>query len=244
MNPSRISILGVPVDAVTLPEAVKRIQDMARSEGQFHVMTPNPEMLVEAANNPKFLAVLQSSALNLPDGIGLLWAARQLNRPLPARVTGIDVLSALCASGSFLGPVYLLGAAEGVAERAAQVLRSRNPSLVIAGTHAGSPKEIDEVAIVARINASKTNVLFVAYGAPSQDLWIARNLKKMKGVKVAMGVGGSFDFLVGVQQRAPKWMRGIGLEWLWRVMIEPARIKRIYTAVFVFPWSVLRGDGR
>lgn len=213
---------------------------------QFHVATPNPEMLVEAQQNPGFRAVLQNTSLNVPDGVGLVWAMRHAQRycatALPTRVTGTDTLLTLCSSTSRISPpekIFLLGAAEGVAERAAEVLIQRNPGLKIVGTFAGSPKEEEEFSIIARINASQPTLLFVAYGAPQQDFWIARNLSKMPSVKVAMGVGGAFDFIAGKQKRAPQVFQGIGLEWLWRLTREPRRIKRIWNAVAVFPWMVL-----
>lgn len=234
---NRVSILGVPVDCVTLTEARDRVLAMSVS-GTHHVMTPNPEMLVEAHHNPAFKTLLQSSDLNIPDGAGLLWAARRAGETLPERVTGVDLLSAVT---SVVGcpSVFLLGAAEGVAEAAADHLRRKNPSLHIAGTYAGSPHENEEQMIVAKINASGASILFVAYGAPQQDMWIRRNFPKMTSVHVAMGIGGAFDFLAGKRTRAPQALRSFGLEWLWRLIQEPTRIGRIFTAVVVFPYLVL-----
>jgi N-acetylglucosaminyldiphosphoundecaprenol N-acetyl-beta-D-mannosaminyltransferase len=133
----RVSILGVPVDAVTRSEAVSRIGDMLRSNTQHHVATPNPEMLVEASKNKQLFAVLQQTALNVPDGTGLLWAARRVGTPLPQRVTGVDVMTDVCCANN--GPVFLLGAIPGIAEHAADALKKKNPALVIAGTFAGFP---------------------------------------------------------------------------------------------------------
>lgn len=243
MSRTVVTILGIPIDNVTLDEAVIRIAAMANGSDQSHVMTPNPEMLVAAQRDPVFRVVLQNSSLNLPDGTGLLLAARILGTPLRERVSGIDIVTALCKRTD-LGPVFLLGAASGVAERAADVLRLSNPSLSIAGTFAGSPDSREEGAIVQRITVSGARILLVAFGAPAQDLWIARHLKKMPNVRVAMGVGGSFDFLSGLRSRAPKFLRVIGLEWLWRLLHEPARFGRIITAVLVFPLLVLRRGRR
>lgn len=105
--------------------------------------------------------------------------------------------------------------------------------------HEGSPREVDAQEIVDRVNASGAKLLLVAYGAPTQDLWIAKHLSQMPTVRVAMGVGGTFDFLSGNVQRAPRFMRSIGMEWLWRVILQPWRIKRIWTAVVTFPVLVL-----
>lgn len=239
MRRDAVSILGVPIDNITLGEAVDRLVVFAQGSGQHHVMTPNPEMLVAAQKDPTFRSVLQSSTLNLPDGTGLLLAARFLGTPLRSRVTGVDAVSALCLRAD-VGPVFLLGAAPGVAERAASLLRRKNPALVVAGTYAGSPDTEEEEAILQRINASGARLLFVAFGAPVQDLWIARTLKRMPGIKIAMGVGGAFDFLAGVRPRAPILLRLIGLEWLWRLLVEPARFGRMFTAVVVFPFLVLQ----
>ncbi len=234
---NRVSILGVPLDPVTLKEARDRVLAMSAS-GAHHVMTPNPEMLTEASRNPSFKNLLQSSDMNIADGVGLLWAARRVGQPLPQRVTGIDLLSAVTAS-PLCPSVFLLGAAEGVAKAAAEYLQKKNPSFRIAGTYSGSPHPDEEAMIVARINASEASILFVAYGAPKQDEWIRRNLPKMPSVHVAMGIGGAFDFLAGKRKRAPSVLRSLGLEWLWRLIQEPTRIKRIFTAVVIFPYLVL-----
>jgi N-acetylglucosaminyldiphosphoundecaprenol N-acetyl-beta-D-mannosaminyltransferase len=241
--PSRISILGCPIDSVTHLEALDMVKGFLRQGGQHHVMTPNPEMLVEAQRNPAFLQILLRSALNIPDGTGVLWAAARQHTPLRERVTGVDFLRDLCLS-SDLPPVFFLGAAPGIAKRAADILRVSNPSLAIAGTYAGSPAPYEEQAIIERINASGAAILFVAYGAPAQDIWIDRNLVHMPKIRVAMGVGGSFDFIAGTKRRAPVRMRSLGLEWVWRLLLEPQRIGRIFTAVVVFPWMVRRAGSR
>lgn len=234
----RVSILGVPVDAVTRSRSVARIGEMLASDGQYQVATPNPEMLVEASKNPALLQVLQRTALNLPDGTGLLWAARRAGTTLPERVTGVDVMTELCRTN--VGPVFLLGAFPGIAEYAAAALLANTPQLKIVGMFAGSPKPEHEDEIIGMINTSGARLLFVAYGAPKQELWIDRNLSKLPGVRVAMGVGGAFDFLAGRRKRAPAWMQRGGVEWVWRLLQEPHRIGRILTATLVFPWLVLR----
>jgi N-acetylglucosaminyldiphosphoundecaprenol N-acetyl-beta-D-mannosaminyltransferase len=229
-----VSILGVRIDVVTLHEARDAVLAMAQGTTQHHIMTPNPEMLVAAHRDPAFKTLLNTSALNIPDGAGLLWAAPLLTE----RVTGVDLLSSVCASLN-CPSVFLLGAADGVAAKAADVLRSKNPSLTIAGTFSGSPREEESAAIISRINTSGAHILFVAYGAPIQDFWIEKYLSQMPGVKVAMGVGGSLDFLAGVRVRAPALFRQCGLEWLWRLVQEPSRFRRILNAVIVFPFLVL-----
>src|SRR3989344_25580 len=167
---SRIEILGIPIDILTPEEAVREIASFFRKEGQFHVATPNPEMLVEAKRNPEFREVLRKTSLNLPDGIGLVWAVARASgpryagqRPAPQRVTGTDTLQALCSPESRICPperVFLLGAAPGIAESAAKELQKKNPALKIVGTFAGSPREEEEGEIRQRISAANPTLLF------------------------------------------------------------------------------------
>lgn len=237
---SRVLLLGVPIDPMTGEEAVRRIRAFLEEPRQCHVMTPNAEMLVEARRNPAFHALLRRTALNLPDSVGLLYAARWTGQHLPERVTGVDTVTKLLAALDAKHPVFLLGAAPGIAEKAAAELRRHNPQLVIAGTHAGSPSPADAPAILERIRAAKPHLLLVAYGAPRQDLWIDAHRAQMPSVRVAMGVGGTLDFLAGTQKRAPRVFQKLGLEWLWRLVKEPRRWKRILIATLVFPWMMLR----
>lgn len=235
---SSITILGVRVDNVTYDTALARIDAYLR-EGNFHlVATLNPEFVVMAQTNAEFARVLSQSALNVPDGVGLLWAARHLKTPLKERVTGqelVDRISALAARCGY--PVFLLGAREGIAERAGAELTRRHPGLMIAGCYAGSPAPQENQRIVDRINESRAQILFVAYGPPKQELWIARNANQLK-VAVAMGVGGTFDTLAGIVPRAPKWIQRAGLEWLYRLLREPRRWRRQLTIPY-FMWLVV-----
>lgn len=239
---SRVTILGVPVDALTGQQAVVRIREYLASTAQHHVMTPNSEMLVAASKDPVFHALLNRASLNIADSAGMLWAARHTGQHLPERVTGVDTVQALCMELDARSPVFLLGAGEGVAAQAASILQQRNPQLTIAGAYAGSPRTEDALAIIKRINESGATLLLVAYGAPAQDMWIDEHLKELPGVRVAMGVGGTFDFITGKQQRAPLIVRNLHLEWLWRLVREPRRIGRIVNAVIIFPLLVWRND--
>lgn len=237
----KIKILGIPFDNVTLEEALKEVEKMMSSEDQFHIATPNPEMLLEAQKNEKFRLVLQNTALNIPDGVGIILASIWLRKPLKQRVTGIDLMEKIIEKSKGK-KIFLLGAAKGVAEKTAEIFQKKFPEVKIAGTHSGSPKVEDEKKIVNKINSSAAEILFVAYGAPAQELWIERNLKKMPTVKIAIGIGGAFDFITGIQKRAPKWMQKIGLEWLYRLLQEPKRTKRIINATIRFPIIFLRRD--
>ena len=245
MVPSRrIEILGVPVNALTYDDWLRQIDNWISSDsGAQHVCTVNPEFIMIARGDPIFFNILTRAALCIPDGIGLLWASRRLGAPLPARLTGSDGVPLIARRAAEQGwKIFFLGAAEGIALQAAETLRSRYPRLSVAGTHAGSPAEQEEDNIVELVNASGADILFVAYGAPSQDKWIARNLPRLK-VSMAMGVGGSFDFIAGVVPRAPVWMQERGLEWLYRLLRQPWRLRRMLRLPrFVF--AVLWRSGR
>ena len=236
---NRVHILGVPIDSVTQEQAVDRIMGYLQEETQHHVMTPNSEMLVEASKNDAFKKLLQTTALNIPDSAGLLWAAKWKKQRLPQRVTGVDTVQSLCKKLDAQHPIFLLGGAEGIAEQAASTLMQQNPTLIVCGLYSGSPKDEEADTIINMINACQPHLLLVAYGAPQQDFWIAKHLSRMPSVKVAMGVGGTLDFLAGKVQRAPKLMQSLHIEWLWRLVKEPKRWKRILNAVVMFPWLVL-----
>lgn len=232
-----INILGVRVDKVTYDDALAQIENFLR-EGNFHqIATVNPEFVVIAQTHAEFMRVLNNSALNLADGVGLLWAARRLGTPLPERVTGQETLDRIAALAAQRGDkIFLLGAREGIAECAAARLKERYPRLEIGGTYAGSPTREEEEYIITRIKESKARILFVAYGPPKQELWIARNASRLT-VSLAMGVGGTFDTLAGVAPRAPHWMQRAGFEWTYRLLREPRRLKR-QLAIPHFMWLI------
>lgn len=153
----------------------------------------------------------------------------------------VQQLAALAAERGYR--IFLLGAAPGVAEQAAAVLQRRHPALLIAGCFAGSPHARHAPFIQQIIAAAQPHILLVAYGHPAQDLWIARHQPVLK-IPLAMGVGGVFDYLAGRVPLAPRWMRQLGLEWLFRLMVQPHRWRRIITAVPLFSWAVLRAGKR
>ncbi|NLD72881.1 MAG: WecB/TagA/CpsF family glycosyltransferase [Chloroflexi bacterium] len=222
-----VRILGVRVDDVTTAETLDLFRRYIAAGRPHQVVTVNPEFVMAARRDAAFARVLEAADLALPDGQGLLWAARVQGRALRERVCGSDIVPAAAALAAREGfRLFLLGAAPGVAERAAAVLTADNPSLQVVGTYAGSPSMEEEDTIVAMVRAAAPDLLFVAYGAPRQDLWIHRNLERL-GVPVCMGVGGSLDFVAGVAVRAPRWARRWGLEWLHRLVQEPWRWRRM-----------------
>ena len=241
MNASRptLRILGVRVDDVTSDEALALIQRFIAQRTPRQICTVNTEFIMAAQRNETFRQVINDAAICLPDGVGILWAARRLGHPLRERVAGSDMVEQIAAHAARRGwRVYLLGAAPGVADKAAAILQARHAGLDVAGTFAGSPVPAEEEAIVERIRATQPDVLFVAFGAPSQDLWIARNQPRLQ-VPVAMGVGGALDFIAGVAKRAPGWLQRLGLEWLYRLIREPWRWRR-QLALPRFVWRVWR----
>ncbi|MBK9234284.1 MAG: WecB/TagA/CpsF family glycosyltransferase [Anaerolineae bacterium] len=238
-NAASVTILGVRVHALTWEAFEAQAADFVRSGQAHQVVTINPEFIMAAQHDPAFARVLAAADLALADGWGLLWAARRFGKPLPTRITGSDGVPRLAALAAREGwRVFLLGAGPGIAEQAANVLCARHPALQIVGCFGGSPRPDEEEAIVARITAARPHVLFVAYGAPNQDLWIARTQPRLQ-IPLAMGVGGSLDFIAGVRRRAPAWLQRLHLEWLFRLAQEPRRWRR-QLALPRFVWAVLR----
>lgn len=229
-----VPVLGVRVDRVgqqaaldAIEEIIERWRTAEETLPCRQIVTVNPEFVMAAQRNAEFRSAINEAALVLADGMGVVWATRFLGEPAPERVTGTDTLAELakrCAEKGYR--LYLLGAAPGVAEVAAQRLQQLAPGLEIAGTYAGSPAPEEEGGIIERMRTARADVLCVAYGAPAQELWIHRNLARLP-VALAMGVGGAFDFLAGRQQRAPLFMRRAGLEWLYRLYREPWRWRRM-----------------
>lgn len=242
----RVELLGVPLDAVTRDEAVSRVEDFLGELRPHLVTTPNPEMLVEARKDQAFLAALRAADLAVPDGFGLLLVSRILGQPLPERVSGADLLVDVCRAAARLQKkVYLLGGGEGVAARAVAALKKVVPGLRAVGAMSGGKvmKDCPEPCIAAEtleeIKAAAPDVLFVAFGHGVQEKWIVANLPRLPSVRLAMGVGGTFDFLAGEVRRAPALFRKLGLEWLWRLILQPRRAGRIWNAVAVFPYLAL-----
>lgn len=235
-----ITVLGVRVDDVTLGEALAQVDDFMQEPRLHQIVTVNPEFIVAAQDDEAFRAALAQSDLNLADGANLLRAAQAQGTPLRERVAGTDFCWYLCGLAAVSGwKVFLLGGKEGVGGQAAARLQGRYRHLKIAGTFEGSPEPEDEGEILTRINESGADILFVAYGAPAQDVWIYRNRDRLSSVRVALGVGGAFDFIARRVRRAPQWMQRIGLEWFFRLMMQPWRARRQWSLV-IFTLDVLR----
>jgi N-acetylglucosaminyldiphosphoundecaprenol N-acetyl-beta-D-mannosaminyltransferase len=222
-----LCIFGVRVDDVTFPEALALLRQFVASRAPHYVVTPNPEFVMLAQRDAAFRAALAGAALAIPDGGGLLLAARLWGRPFRQQVRGTDLVYRLATLGARDGQRwFLLGAAPGVAAAAGRRLMTRYSGLQVVGTFAGSPQAADDAGARDAIRAAgPVDVLLVAYGAPGQELWMARNAAALD-VPVAIGVGGVLDFISGRVRRAPRWVRDLGLEWLFRLLVQPHRWHR------------------
>jgi N-acetylglucosaminyldiphosphoundecaprenol N-acetyl-beta-D-mannosaminyltransferase len=241
----RLNILGVRVDDSPPDEALAHCARMlrcppaARGGRLRQVATVNPEFVMRARQDAEFRALLNAADLATPDGMGIILAARVLGRPLRGRTTGVGLTEALAALAARQGyRLFLLGAAPGVAAEAGRIWAARYPGLQIAGAYPGSPAEDEREEIAARIAAGAADLLFVAFGAPAQDLWIARNRAALPTVRLAMGVGGVFDYVTGRAPLAPPLVRRVGLEWLYRLYRQPWRWRR-QLALPIFALAVL-----
>jgi N-acetylglucosaminyldiphosphoundecaprenol N-acetyl-beta-D-mannosaminyltransferase len=223
---ARVDVLGVGFDRVDLAEAAERILRRLDAGERTFVITANPEFVMLARSDAAVARIAQEAQLVVADGSGVVAASRLLGSALP-RVPGRLLVDALIPHlAQRRSRIFFLGAAPGVAERAAAELRRRAPGLVVAGVHAGSAEPDDDAVSVARVRESGAQVLLVAYGMPKQERWIARNLPALPAVRLAIGVGGVFDQLAGVQKVPPAVLHAIGLEWLWRLAREPRRWRR------------------
>ena len=218
---SRLDILGVGFDPVTMDEAVA--WGLARLAGRScaYVCTPNPEIVMRAQKDQELMRAVNGADLVLPDGVGILWAARQKGRPLPERVAGYDFLRALL--GKMSGSVYILGGQPGVAEKAGETIAREYPNVTVVGCCDGYI--LDELALIAEIGEREPDLLMVCLGAPKQELWMAAHRDLPVGLMA--GLGGSVDVLAGTVPRAPLWWRSHGLEWLYRLLRQPRRLKRM-----------------
>jgi N-acetylglucosaminyldiphosphoundecaprenol N-acetyl-beta-D-mannosaminyltransferase len=226
MQPDEARILGSRVDPVDMDEAQRRISDLLAQRRFAHVVTFGSEMAMLARHDRAYRDVINSADLVVPDTIGIVYAARMLGLPIRERVAGIELLERVCADCANQGiKVFLLGGADGVAQSAAAALQSRYATLQIVGTQHGYFSDADEPAILERIRSSGTRLVLVALGFPRQELWARRHAPAL-GPVVCIGVGGSLDVLSGRVRRAPRLLRSLGLEWLYRLVSEPQRLGR------------------
>ncbi len=232
---STIDVLGFPVDALSAEDvwhSIDRALSLSRSHRCLHVVTLNPEYVMAARTDPEFASALKRADLITADGVGVALATRldRRDHATAGRVTGVEVLRHLASKSRDDGsPLFLLGAGPGVAAEAATALEAEFPDTRITGWwSAGSALPKDDAEAIKRISASGARAVAVAYGARGQVFWIDRNKDALSaaGVRVAVGIGGAFDFVAGRVPRAPVPIQRIGLEWLYRLGREPWRWRR------------------
>lgn len=245
MPDQQTNILNVQINTQKKQEILELAYKMLKGKKQNYIVTPNPEMVMAAYKDIYYLDVLNNASLKLPDGIGLKFASYLTRNRIKERIKGVDFVEDLCNIASHHNySVFFLGGEEDAAEKTANILKRKFSKLKIAGFDGGGKVSGDGVLqdkkVLDKIKQSSPDILFIAFGCPKQEKFMAWYLPKLKSVKIAIGVGGAFDFLSGRKKRAPKIFRILGFEWLWRLMVEPRRIKRIYTATIKFPLSFFR----
>lgn len=234
-----VPIFGIRVSKVDMKATVAYLTEAVRAREPHQVITANPIMVMTALENPAYLEIMKSAELVVPDGTGVVWAANYCHEPVAERVAGFDLLHELLHEGESYGwKVYLLGSTAEVIRETASRLQTKYPGIVIAGYHDGffGPEEDEE--IITGIIKTRPDLLFVARGADSQEPWIAK-YKSRLNIPVMMGVGGSFDVISGKSKRAPIVFQKLRAEWLYRLLKEPTRYKRML-ALPKFAVKVLR----
>ena len=238
MTPERIEILGAPVDCVSMAGTVEFVEASIQAGRQVSVLAVNPEKIIKAQTDATVMRLLRNAGLLIPDGIGVVLAARIFGLGKMQRVPGSELMPKLCELAAHKGfKVYLFGASPEVNSRAVQCLLERYPGLQIAGHQHGYVNDVDMPELIERINASEAQILFVALGSPRQEMWIEHYAPHLN-VKIFQGVGGTFDVIAGTVKRAPWLFRTAHLEWFYRLMTQPKRLLR-QTALPKFVYQVL-----
>lgn len=235
-GPERVEILGIPIDTVSEDDVLQRVDAAIKENSKVRILAVNPEKVMRAMREPELATILRESEVLIPDGIGVVIAVKWLHRCGIKRLPGADLMLALCRKAQCDGlSIFLLGASEETAKRAQVELSKMFPGLKIAG-HANGYEDLADVQGISRkLQIVKPHMLFVALGSPFQEKWIRANLERLP-VNVVQGVGGTFDVIAGTVKRAPAIWQRLGLEWLYRLIEQPSRIKRQY----VLPIFLLR----
>jgi N-acetylglucosaminyldiphosphoundecaprenol N-acetyl-beta-D-mannosaminyltransferase len=223
---TKADILGCYIDLLNMREVINRVERIIKKGKPAHLITLNAEIAYQAQNDETLRKVINSAEMVTADGIGIVWAARQKGYGMQERVTGIDLFYELCSLAAKKGwKLYFLGAAPGVAERAAENLMKEYPSLSVCGCRNGYFDDRELKGIIADIKEKSPEILFLALGVPKQEYWISE-YKDELNIPLCLGIGGSFDVVAGIKKRAPALMIKLNLEWLYRLISEPLRIKR------------------
>lgn len=224
-----MEILGVRIDNVSMEGALKKIRGFLTDSHQHYIVTPNPDFILKAQKDREFLEILNKADLSLADGFGLILASRFVGKPIANRIVGVDLIEN-CKSKIENLRVFLLGGLSGATEKIARDW----PAVV------GFSEDVESADLFVQIKQCQPNFLLVALGAPKQEKWIAQNLSKIPSVKVAIGVGSAFNLISGQIKRAPRLLRALGLEWLWRLFREPRRLRKAWRSVIIFPLVFLK----
>ncbi len=230
----KISIFGVNIDKLTLKDAEERVKSFLNSNTINTIYTPNTEIVMEARKDDELKELLNNGELVIPDGIGLVYASKIKKKTLPERVTGFDLSMKMLQIANENGySIFLVGGKPGIADTAAENIKKEYPNINVVGshhgyfkgTHTGYKGHDEEIQVINEINESKPDIVFVGFGAPKQEKWIHENKNKLN-CKVIIGNGGTVDILAGTVKRAPEIYQKLGLEWLYRLLKDPKRIKR------------------
>jgi N-acetylglucosaminyldiphosphoundecaprenol N-acetyl-beta-D-mannosaminyltransferase len=221
-------VLGVPIHAMTMAEVLYRIDEEIAARGRLRIGVVNAAKIVSMRSDQGLRQAVLSSDVIVADGMSVVWACRLLNRPIPERITGIDLMLAMLRQGNDRGyRVYCLGATHDILERAVERMAADFPNVTVTGRHHGYFGVEEEQSVAMDIAAARSDILFVAMTSPKKEQFLARWGDEI-GVPVCHGVGGSFDVLAGKVRRAPERWQRLGLEWLYRVLQEPRRLWRRY----------------
>jgi len=219
---------GLHVSTMSFRETVRWLVDRAEAGSRTNVAALNAGKVVGMRHDPELRRAMEAADLVLPDGSPVVWAGRLFGRRIPQRVTGVDVMDATMSEAERRGlAVFFLGARPEVLARAVQAVRARHPGLKIAGSHDGYFSEEDDAEVVGILRRSGAHLCYLGISTPKKERWVARRIGDI-GIPVVMGVGGSLDIMAGITTRAPRWMQRLGLEWLYRLILEPKRMWRRY----------------
>ena len=249
---ARMKFMNTEIDNLTMNEALERIDTLIREKNSSYVVTPNVDHIVQLEKNQELRKIYANAALVLVDGKPLLWIAKLYGTPIKEKISGSDLFPQLCGLASKKGyKMFFLGAAEGVAERAAANLRRKNNGLAIVGTYSPplgfETNEKEMKKIEETVKKAAPDILVVGLGCPKQERFMYCNSSRL-GVPVSLGLGASFDFEAGMKKRAPRWMSNCGLEWFYRFLQEPRRMFRRYfvddVKILFLIWRYRRGKNR
>ena len=240
---TKVEILGVKIDNLSLQEVLEKVGQFSESKNQHFIVTPNPEFLIAGQKDKKFREILNYADIACADGMGLIYAADFLEKKL-WRITGVDLVWAISELAEQKNSsIFFLGGEPDIARKTGEILKQNFPNLLVAGAESGGvivDPDAEDLELIRKINNCQPKILFVAFGQVKQEKWIFSHLDRLPSVKVAIGVGGTFDYISGKIKRAPEILQEIGLEWLYRLIKDPKRWPRIFNAFVVFPLLIVK----